>query len=116
MLGRPCARRTTSSGSNPCSLSHRHHTRVTAGVESIRTPCISNRSALQETSSMVERTVYPGSFTRGGCDKGWDPPHRSSRRHRVRYPETPESPEKWLADPAALSDTPGDVFRYRPSC
>src|SRR5258708_1491694 len=39
----------TSAGLKPCSIAHLRHTRATAGVESIRTPSMSNRSALQRT-------------------------------------------------------------------
>src|SRR5580692_145900 len=48
MLGRPCARCTTSAGSKPCRSAKRVHTRATAGVESISTPSISRSKAAQE--------------------------------------------------------------------
>src|SRR5271167_2002558 len=48
MLGRPCARCTTSAASNPCRAAQRVHTRATAGVESTSTPSISKSTPAQE--------------------------------------------------------------------
>ncbi|HET7238885.1 MAG TPA: hypothetical protein VFI76_07650, partial [Terrimicrobiaceae bacterium] len=47
-LGRPWTRWTIFSGSKPRSRAHWDQTRVTTGVESTKTPSISNNSALQE--------------------------------------------------------------------
>src|ERR1700675_3341365 len=47
MLGLPWAWRTTSAGLRPNLLAQTVHTRATAGVESTRTPSISNSNARQ---------------------------------------------------------------------
>src|ERR1700730_17017221 len=47
MLGLPWAWRTTSTGSRPNLLAQAVHTRATAGVESTKTPSISNSNARQ---------------------------------------------------------------------
>src|SRR5450755_176856 len=53
MLGRPWARRTTSSGSRPCFLAQVFHTRATAGVESTSTPSISKSRARHRISIAI---------------------------------------------------------------
>ena len=62
-LGRPCAWRTTVSGSKPCSAAHRDHTRATAGVESMSTPSRSNRRALQRIA-IISSNLHCRQFLR----------------------------------------------------
>src|SRR5580704_5624015 len=56
-LGRPCARFTVESGSRPYFLAQIPQTRATAGVESTRTPSISNNKARQEMRCMTPKSL-----------------------------------------------------------
>src|ERR1700686_48522 len=75
ILGRPCALRTTSSGSKPCALAHCVQTRMTAGVESISTPSKSKSSA-PHVISIIHPTI-PKELLRFLCEFGI--------RHRSRF-------------------------------